>query len=153
MSKTLPQSVMLMTGSYYIYRMFPITPHRDRYVCGPNSDPLTGNSYHQYTCRPSPTSWNSQLHESTPWNRRWSLLSKNNNYYSTKDRYSSLLDGWVLKSSFILPLHLRTNLHLVGGNLCTPLLPFKSTSSVSRNTSNVRKKVRCMYYYFVSRYI
>ncbi|KAK7348506.1 hypothetical protein VNO80_23064 [Phaseolus coccineus] len=34
-----------------------------------------------------------------------------------------MLNGWVLQSSSLLPLHSRANLRLARGNLCTPSLP------------------------------
>ncbi|GJT51928.1 hypothetical protein Tco_0978085 [Tanacetum coccineum] len=43
---------------------------------------------------------------------------------SRRCRLSSLLDGWVLQSSSLLPLHSRANLRPARGNLCTPPLPF-----------------------------
>ncbi|XLS51623.1 hypothetical protein HN51_012300 [Arachis hypogaea] len=51
-------------------------------------------------------------------------MSRIHKKYLSKGRLSSLLDGWVLQSSSLLPLHSRANLRLARGNLCTPPLPF-----------------------------
>ncbi|PPS06298.1 hypothetical protein GOBAR_AA14340 [Gossypium barbadense] len=55
-------------------------------------------------------------HEGAKPSRRCELLGK----------ISLLSLEWVLQSSFLLPLHLRTNLRPAQGNLCMPPLPFGS---------------------------
>ncbi|KAK7325451.1 hypothetical protein VNO80_34455 [Phaseolus coccineus] len=61
-----------------------------------------------------------------PWNILQPQVAKSRHRGakpSRRCRLSSLLDGWVLQSSSLLPLHSRANLRLARGNLCTPPLP------------------------------